>query len=31
MMAGSPPGRRPYPLFALVPNDAEVDYYQGEE
>jgi uncharacterized cupin superfamily protein len=31
MMAGSPPGRRPYPLFALVPNDAEVDYWEGEE
>jgi uncharacterized cupin superfamily protein len=31
MMAGSPPGRRPYPLFAAVPNDAEVDYWDGEE
>jgi uncharacterized cupin superfamily protein len=30
MMAGSPPGRRPYPLFALVPADAEVDYWEGE-
>ena len=31
MLAGSPPGRRPYPLYAVVPNDARADYWQGEE
>jgi uncharacterized cupin superfamily protein len=31
MIAGSPPGRGPYPLYAIVPNDAEADYWQGEE
>jgi uncharacterized cupin superfamily protein len=31
MLAGSPPGRRPYPLYVIVPNDAEADYWQGEE
>jgi len=31
MMAGSPPGRRPYPLFVAVPIDAEVEYWEGEE
>jgi uncharacterized cupin superfamily protein len=30
MLAGSPPGRRPYPLYAVVPNDAEVDYWHRE-
>jgi uncharacterized cupin superfamily protein len=31
MIAGSPPGRDPYPLYALVPGEAEADYWQGEE
>ena len=31
MLAGSPPGRRPYPLYVIVPNDATADYYEGEE
>ena len=31
MLAGSPPGRRPYPLYVVVPNDAAADYWQGEE
>ena len=31
MIAGSPPGRRPYPLYVIVPNDATTDYYDGEE
>jgi uncharacterized cupin superfamily protein len=31
MIAGAPPGRRPYPLYVIVPNDAEADYWQGEE
>jgi uncharacterized cupin superfamily protein len=31
MIAGSPPGRHPYPLYALTPNDATADYWQGEE
>ena len=31
MIAGSPPGRDPYALHALVPNDAEADYWEGEE
>lgn len=31
MIAGAPPGRRPYPLFVALPNDAEVDYWDGEE
>jgi hypothetical protein len=30
MVAGSPPGRRPYDLFELAPNDASVDYWDGE-
>ncbi|MEM7021053.1 MAG: cupin domain-containing protein [Pseudomonadota bacterium] len=30
-MAGSPPGRRPYPLFAITPMDAEIGYWDGEE
>ena len=31
MLAGSPPGRRPYPLYVIVPNDATADYWEGEE
>ena len=31
MLAGSPPGRRPYPLYVVVPNDATVDYWEGEQ
>jgi uncharacterized cupin superfamily protein len=31
MIAGAPPGRRPYPLYVIVPNDTEADYWQGEE
>jgi uncharacterized cupin superfamily protein len=31
MLAGSPPGRRPYPLYVIVPNDATADYWDGEE
>jgi uncharacterized cupin superfamily protein len=31
MIAGSPPGRRPYPLYVITPNDATADYWQGEE
>ena len=31
MIAGAPPGRRPYPLYVIVPNDAEADYWQDEE
>jgi uncharacterized cupin superfamily protein len=31
MIAGSPPGRRPYPLYVVTPNDAEADYWQGED
>jgi uncharacterized cupin superfamily protein len=31
MLAGSPPGRRPYPLYVITPNDAEVDYWDGEQ
>jgi uncharacterized cupin superfamily protein len=31
MIAGSPPGRGPYPLYVLTPNDATADYWDGEE
>jgi uncharacterized cupin superfamily protein len=31
MIAGAPPGRRPYPLYVIVPNDATADYWDGEE
>jgi uncharacterized cupin superfamily protein len=31
MLAGAPPGRGPYPLYVLTPNDATADYWQGEE
>jgi uncharacterized cupin superfamily protein len=31
MLAGSPPGRGPYPLYMVVPNDATADYWDGEE
>jgi uncharacterized cupin superfamily protein len=31
MLAGSPPGRRPYPLYVVVPNDATADYWDREE
>jgi uncharacterized cupin superfamily protein len=30
MVAGSPPGRRPYALFEVVPEDSGVDYWEGE-
>jgi uncharacterized cupin superfamily protein len=31
MIAGAPPGRRPYPLYLIVPNAATADYWHGEE
>jgi uncharacterized cupin superfamily protein len=31
LIAGSPPGRRPYPLAAVIKAGEEVDYWAGEE
>lgn len=31
MVTGAAPGRGPYNLFEVVPNDAGVDYWEGEK
>ena len=30
-ICGSPPGRRPYPLFFVAPKGAATDYWEGED
>ena len=30
MVTGAPPGRGPYELFEVVPDDAGIDYWEGE-